>query len=76
MRNWNTEELFKVLTCPPSCQFHRQEHLPHAPTVTLQDLLQQDYMAVDQDNNIKNESFISEQLCRARVRVRGRQQTV
>jgi hypothetical protein len=44
--------------------------------VTLQDLLQQDYMAVDQDNNIKNESFISEQLCRARVRVRGRQQTV
>jgi hypothetical protein len=35
-------------------------------------------MAVDQDNNIKNESFISEQLCRVRVRVRVRvrQQTV
>jgi hypothetical protein len=74
MINWNTEKLCKVLTCPRSCQFHHQEHLPHAPTVTSQDLLQQDYMAVDQDNVIKNESFISEQLCRVRVRVR--QQTV
>jgi hypothetical protein len=49
MINWNTEKLCKVLTCPRSCQFHRQEH---------------------QDNIIKNESFISEQLCRVRVRVR------